>query len=118
MRLYPEVCTVDRVPQAGSQARKAVSGARGATASEAFIVQSSMRSVNLPEPRIDITAIEQRARAARSAWIGSKLKSYYQALVLKFERAGAVGREDFQAASKSLAELEERIRRQVRLNQP
>ncbi|MBE0613591.1 MAG: hypothetical protein IH604_07995 [Burkholderiales bacterium] len=118
MRLYPEMCPAESIPQAGFQAREGAVGVWEKAASKAFIVQSSIRSKNRPAPRIDITGIEQRARAARSAWIGSKLKSYYQALVLKFERAGAAGREDYLAASQSLAELEERIRRQERLNQP
>jgi hypothetical protein len=82
------------------------------------MVQSNINADAAPEPRIDIAVIEQRARAARSAWVGSKLKSYYQALVRKFERAGEAGRDDYLGASKSLADLEERIRRFERSNQP
>jgi len=81
-------------------------------------VQSNIRADSAAGPRIDINAIEQRARAERSAYIGSKLRSYYQALVRKFERAGEAGKEDYLAASQSLADLEDRIRRYERSNQP
>jgi hypothetical protein len=47
---------------------------------------------------------------SRFAWAGSKLKAYYQGLVSRFERAGQSQLENYLAASKSLADLEERIR--------
>ncbi|MBE0620528.1 MAG: hypothetical protein IH605_08060 [Burkholderiales bacterium] len=71
-----------------------------------------------PEPALNLAAIEERARAARSAWIGSKLKSYYEALVRKFEKAGEAEMENYLAASQSLADLEERIRRYERTRLP
>jgi hypothetical protein len=60
---------------------------------------------------VDFATIEAHARAARSAWVGSKLKSFYESLVRKFERAGPAEKENYLATSKELAELEERIRR-------
>jgi hypothetical protein len=64
-----------------------------------------------PESGADIAAIEAQARAARSTWVGSKLKSFYQVLVRKFESGAEADLEHYLAASQSLAELEERIRR-------
>jgi len=43
-----------------------------------------MRVASVPEPRIDIAAIEQQARAMRSAWIGKELKRLYRAWARKF----------------------------------
>ncbi len=54
---------------------------------------------------------ELRMQAKQSAWVGSKLKSYYEALVRKFESGGQAELENYLAASQNLAELEERIRR-------
>jgi hypothetical protein len=78
------------------------------------VVQSNMPAESTPELGVDFVALERQARAARSAWVGSKLKSFYQALVRKFERAGAAEMENYLAASQNLAELEERIRRYER----
>ncbi|MBE0625128.1 MAG: hypothetical protein IH606_09990 [Burkholderiales bacterium] len=117
MRLYPQIYPVGQIQPSGALLRKGNVSVWDAIASRSLIVQSNMHLNTEPEPRIDINAIEHRARAARSAWIGSKLKAYYQALVRKFERAGEAGREDYLAASQSLADLEERIRRYERSKQ-
>ena len=69
-------------------------------------------------PALVVATLEQRARAARSAWVGSKLKSFYVALVRKFERGGQAELENYLAASQSLADLEERIRHYERRHSP
>lgn len=78
-------------------------------------VRSNMPLENAPDSGVDVVEIERQARAARSAWVGSKLKSYYEALVRKFERAGQAEMENYLAASQSLADLEERIRHYERM---
>jgi hypothetical protein len=79
--------------------------------SETSFVHGNMRLEGMSGHAFDSAALERRARAARSAWVGSKLKSYYQALVDKFERAGRSELENYLAASENLADLEDRIRR-------
>lgn len=81
----------------------------------ADIVQSNKGVDGAAEPALDLAVIEERARAARAAWIGSKLKPYYEALLRKFARGGQGEMEEFLAASQSLADLEERIRRYERV---
>lgn len=117
MRLYTQPHPMERIQQSATPARKGTASVWAKIASRLFIVQSNISANTATEPRIDISAIEQRARAERSAYIGSKLLSYYQALVRKFERAGEAGREDYLAASQSLADLEDRIRRYERSSQ-
>jgi ribosomal protein S20 len=117
MRLYPQTYPVERVRQPAREAIRGITSLWAGIRSRLLIVQSNIRENTAPEPSIDISAVEQRARAERSAYIGSKLKSYYQTLVRKFERAGEAGKEDYLAASQSLAELEDRIRRFERPDQ-
>jgi hypothetical protein len=118
MRLYPQIYLSGSISQPATLFGKAVANIWEEAASRASLMQSNIIADSAPELSIDIAVIEQRARAARSAWVGSKLKSYYQALVRKFERAGEAGRDDYLGASQSLADLEERIRRYERSNQP
>jgi len=49
-------------------------------------------------------------QAKQGAWVGSKLKPYFEALVRKFEGGGQAELENYLAASQNLADLEERIR--------
>jgi hypothetical protein len=79
--------------------------------SETDFVHGNMLAEATTGPNFDLAALERRARAARSAWVGSQLKYYYQALVNKFERAGQSELEHYLAASENLADLEARIRR-------
>ena len=79
------------------------------------LLRSNMPAKSISDPGVDFVAPERQAGIARSTWVGSKLKSYYQALVLKFERAGSAGLENYLAASQNLAQLEERIRRYERM---
>jgi hypothetical protein len=118
MRLYPQMYLRASISPPATLSGKAVVSIWEEAASRANLVHSNIHADSTPELGIDIAVIEQRARAARSAWVGSKLKSYYQALVRKFERAGEAERDDYLGASQSLADLEERIRRYERSNQP
>lgn len=59
---------------------------------------------------------QTRIQAKQSVWVGSKLKSYYEALVRKFESGGQAELENYLAASQNLADLEERIRRYERMH--
>jgi hypothetical protein len=78
-------------------------------------VHSNIGAESAPKLEVDAPALVRQASAARSAWIGSKLKSYYEALVRKFARGGQSEMENYLAASQSLADLEERIRRYERM---
>ena len=118
MRLYLPMHSVENIQQLGTIARSKSKVAHYAAVFKAYFVHSNIRVESTLEPAIDYAAIERQARAARNAWIGSKLKSYYQALVGKFERAGEAERENFLGASQALAELEERIRREERRQSP
>ena len=81
----------------------------------ADIVHSSIGADGAPKLEVDVPTLVRQARAARDAWIGSKLKSYYEALVRKFARGGQSEMENYLAASQNLADLEERIRRYERM---
>ena len=70
------------------------------------------------DPAAEAGGRKQQTRATPSAWVGSKLKPYYEALVRKFERAGDAELENYLAASQNLADLEERIRRYQRTQSP
>ena len=78
-------------------------------------VRSNTRLESAPKPGVDGAEFEQHARATRGVWVGSKLKSFYQALVRKFEGARQAEMESYLAASQNLADLEERIRRYERM---
>jgi len=71
-----------------------------------IFVHSNIGVKGPPELRLDIAALERQARAARSAWIGGKLKSFGRFLLRKF---GGVGRADMkndQAKSASAGDPE------------
>ncbi|MGP1677283.1 MAG: hypothetical protein ACTS6J_09015 [Burkholderiales bacterium] len=115
MRLYAMVYPGDSALQTGTAPDNNAVTASNQAAFRASFVRSNIGAESASELRIDVAGIEERARAARSAWIGSKLKSYYEALVRKFERAGVAERENYLAAAQCLAELDERIRREERM---
>jgi len=115
MRLYQTMHSDDRVSLPGAEFCGSSANEGNSADCPTSIVQRTMPAADLAEPAIDFVALERQARAARSAWIGSKLHSFYQALVRKFERAGSAEMENYLAASQSLAELEERIRRYERM---
>jgi hypothetical protein len=86
-------------------------GAWETVAFRATFVRSNMPAEAAPEAGVDVAAIERQASAARAAWIGSKLKSYYEALMRKFARGAEADRDNYLAAAQSLADLDERIHR-------
>lgn len=115
MRLYPPMYPGDSILQPGTFSGDDASGALRTAAFRTHFVRSNMSAESALELEVDIPTIERQARAARAAWIGSKLKSYYEALVRKFARGGQAEMENFLAASQSLADLEERIHRYERM---
>ncbi len=115
MQLYQRTRSGDRVLAPGTAVSGKPENDGNATDCPVSFVQRTIPVSDAPEVEVDFVALERAARAARSAWIGSKLQSFYQALVRKFERAGSAELENYLAASKSLAELEERIRRYERM---
>jgi hypothetical protein len=105
----------DSILQPGTFPGSDASGTRTTATSRAYFVRSNIPVETAPEPGVDVAAIERQASAARAAWIGSKLKSYYEALMRKFARGGQAEMENYLAASQSLADLEERIYRYERM---
>jgi hypothetical protein len=75
----------------------------------ADIVHSTIDAEGTPEAEVDVATRARQAGATRSACNGSKLKSYYETLTRKFARGGQAEMKNYQAASQSLADLEERI---------
>ena len=90
VRLYPQTEPGDSLIQRGSMPGGSITRAWTKVASSAEFVRSNMMSVNPPPPHYDALAIEAEARAARSAWIGIKLKSCYQVLARRFTRSDQV----------------------------
>ncbi len=118
MKLYLRTFRGSNFVQPGTASDSIVAKAPNAADGKSFVVRRNSGAQSVPEPGLDLAAVEERARAARSAWIGSKLKSYYEALVRKFEKAGEAEVENYLAASQNLADLEERIRRYARAQLP
>lgn len=79
------------------------------------LVRRTMRAGNNSAAAVSASRPGQGMQAKQGAWVGSKLKSYYEALVRKFESAGQAELENYLAASQNLADLEERIRRYERM---
>lgn len=115
MRLYPPMYPDDSILRPGSVPGGNAVSAWDVALSRTPFVRSSMRAESAPQPGVATAELERQARATRTAWVGSKLKSYYEALVRKFERAGQAELENYLAASQNLADLEERIRRYERM---
>ena len=111
MRLYPPIYPEDGMLQPGTfPGGDTADGDKSATC-RSSLVRSNIGTGSAPEPDADVATLERQAKAARSAWVGSKLKSYYEALVRKFARGGPSELENYLAASQNLADLEERILR-------
>lgn len=85
MKLYPPIYPGDSILQPGTVPGGDLGPESVRTASKPAFVRSSMSAHGEPEAKIDLIEIEERARAARSAWIGAQLKSLYAALARKFE---------------------------------
>jgi len=115
MQFYPPMYPGDSILQPATVPGGNAKTVWNSAPFRASFVRSSIAVESAPESRIDLVAIEEQARAARSAWVGSKLKSYYQALVHKFARGGQAEMKNYLGASQSLADLEARIRREERM---
>ncbi len=85
MKLYPPIYPGDSILQPGTVPGGDVKDTGAKAAMQALFVRSSITEKSATESRIDLVSIEERARAARSAWIGSQLKSLYSTLARKFE---------------------------------
>jgi hypothetical protein len=118
MRVYVPMYEGDSIIHAGPVPGGDIASAWETAISKTSFVQSNRGADSVSESSLDTAALEQRARTARSAWVGSKLKSFYQNLVRRLERAGQSEMENYLAASQNLADLEERIRRYERKHQP
>jgi hypothetical protein len=86
MKSYPSVYPGDNILQPGKVPGSDVESEWTTAALRVPFVHSSMRADGKLESRIDLVAVEEQARAARSAWIGSQLKTLFAALARKFER--------------------------------
>ncbi len=113
MRLYQQMYF-------GNLALGLVPGSGGSPASNGkpadcptSFVRSNMAAEGAFALGVDFVEIERQARAARSAWVGAKLQSVFQALVRKFERAGPA--KESKATSHDIAKLEQRVRRDERM---
>ena len=76
----------------------------------ADFVRSNIQVEAANETALDLHAIEQTARATRSAEVARLLKAAYTAVVDWFERGDYQERDNFFAASANLADLEQRQR--------
>ena len=110
MRLYPRMFRSNNFMKPGICSSGDDIRVQNKADSGVDIVRSSNPVEGAPEPALDLAAVEECARAARTVWIASKLKSFYHAVVRKFERAGQSDIENYLAASQNLADLEERMR--------
>lgn len=85
MKFYPPIYPGDSILQPGTVPGGDLEPASVQTASKLAFVRSSMGADRKPEAKIDLIGIEEQARAARSAWIGARLKSLHATLARKFE---------------------------------
>lgn len=115
MKLYQQTNPGDMISRLAPDSGGNTISAGNSADCPTIFVQSNTPAQDTLQLGTDFAALERQARAARSAWVGSKLKSFYQALVRKFERAGPAEMENYLAASQNLAQLEERIRRYERM---
>jgi hypothetical protein len=117
-RLYPSIDLEAGTPPPGAFPGADAANAWSTGIFGAGFVHSNMRTRGDPALRVDVDALVRQARAARSAWVGSKLKYYYEALVRRFARGGQSDNANYLAAVRSLAGLEERIGRHQRTQLP
>jgi hypothetical protein len=83
MKFAPQRYPVDSIPQPETVIGGINVSDWDLTASRKSIVRSPIAAGKPPELALDFEAIQREARAARSAWVASRLKSYYEALVHK-----------------------------------
>ncbi len=85
MKFYPPIYPGESILQPGTVPGGELESEWTHAALKVPFVRSSMGAKRAPEAGIDLIAIEEQARAARSAWIGSQIKSLYATLTRKFE---------------------------------
>jgi len=114
MRLQQKQYSNNLLLQPAALSGGTAASAGNAADSKPVLVHSNIYTEDATDSDVDFVTRAAQASKGRSAWVGSKLKSHYQALVRKFERAGSAELENYLAASQNLAQLEERIRRYER----
>lgn len=115
MRLYPQMYPGDSILRSGTVPGGEAVKAWNAAAFRTNLVRSNIGADSVPKLEVDIATRVRQAGAARAAWIGCKLKSYYETLVRKFACGPQAEMENYLAASQNLADLEQRIRRYERM---
>lgn len=104
MKLYPPIYPGDSVLQPGTLPGGDAESTAPKAAFLATFVRSSTDRAPAPQPRIDLLAIEERARAARNAWISKQLQAVYAALAHRVERAKQASLENRLDASQPVCE--------------
>lgn len=104
MKLYPPIYPGDSILQPGTVPGSDAETVTAEAAFQAGFVRSSIAFEGAPESSIDMVSIEEQARAARSAWIGSQLKSFYAALAHKVAHARQATPKTRLVASKRVCE--------------
>lgn len=84
MKLYPAIYPGDSILQPGKFPGGDALSSWNAAAFGALFVRGNTVVERTPDSFIDLIGIEQRARAARSAWIGGKMKAFYAAVARRF----------------------------------
>jgi len=111
MRLYPPIYPEDGMLQPGTFPGGDTASGSETGISSSSLVRSNIGAGSISGSEADVAAQVRQAKTARSAWVGSKLKPYYEALVRKFALGGPSQMEQYLAASQNLADLEDRILR-------
>ena len=116
MRFYPPIYPGDSILHPGTFPGASLPDTRKSASFRTAFVHSSITGADVPALELDLETIKARARRARVAWVGNKLKSLFKALVYRFERGDQAEMEHYLAASESIADLEVRIRRYERMH--
>jgi hypothetical protein len=110
MRLYAPMYEGDSILRPDSAIGEPAAKVVRAPAAKAGFVRSNIQVEAANQTRLDIHAIEQTARALRSAELGRLLKGMFTAIGDWLERTDDFERDRFFAASSNLADLEQRQR--------
>jgi hypothetical protein len=110
MRLYAPLYEGDSVLRPDAALGEAVARFFKAPAPTTDFVRSNIQEEAANETAVDLHSLEQRAHAARSAWIANKLISMHQAVVDWLERNDNFERDNFFAGAANLSDLEQRQR--------
>lgn len=116
MRFYLPIYPTDCVQEAGSIPGGDAVNSWKTPLFSPILMRRTIGAGSAADTAADADRPGQRMQARHGGWVGSKLKSYYEALVRKFESAGQAELENYLAASQNLADLEQRIRRYERMH--